>query len=91
MKIEIDSSIITQLALSEQEVKTEIAIHFFSINKLTLAQAAKLAGLHAMVFQKILATRKIPVHYDEQNFQEDLITMQSIFQDGNNQRHFLHK
>ncbi len=91
MKIEIDNSIMTYLALNEQEVKTEIAIHFFSINKLTLAQAAKLAGLHSMVFQKILASRKIPVHYNEQNFQEDLLTMQTIFQDGDNQRHFLHK
>jgi predicted HTH domain antitoxin len=42
----------------------EIAILLFQQERLTLAQASRLANLPRWAFQKLLASRHIPVHYN---------------------------
>lgn len=41
----------------------------FEEEKLTLGQASKLARLHQFEFQKELANQKIPIHYDETDYE----------------------
>jgi predicted HTH domain antitoxin len=78
MIVEIPDKIITQTGLSSKEFLLKVAIMFFEEEKLTLGQASKLAGLHQFEFQKELAARKIPVHYDEEDFERDLQTIAKI-------------
>ena len=61
--------------LSEQELLLEVAVMLFAREKLTLGQAALLAGLPQFQFQAILAGRAIPLHYDVQEYQEELATI----------------
>ena len=78
MSVLISSEIVNQTGMSEQEFLTEISVLFFQMNKLSLGKAAKLCGLHQFQFQKILATRKIPIHYDIEDLKQDLIHLQKI-------------
>ncbi len=78
MQVLIPSEIINQTGMSEEEVLTEISVLFFQMNKLTLGKAAKLCRLHQFQFQKVLASRKIPLHYDKEDLEQDLISLQRL-------------
>ncbi len=63
------------IRMSEDELKQELAIILFQKDKLTLGQASTLAGMDQLRFQHLLASRKIPVHYDTAELEKDLKTL----------------
>jgi len=50
----------------------EIAIALFQQERITLSRASKIAGMHLMDFQKLIAERGICVHYDVEDFEQDV-------------------
>lgn len=72
MSIVIPNEIIAATRMTEAEIKQEIAIMLFQKEKLTLAQASKFAGINRIAFQHLLASRQIPVHYDVEDFEQDI-------------------
>ena len=78
MIVEIPDQVINQSGLSAGEILLKVAILLFQEEKLTLGQASRLAGLHQFEFQKELAAREIPVHYGEEDYQNDLRTIALI-------------
>ena len=75
MSIVISDDILQSARLTEDELKQEIAVLLFQKEKLSLAQASRFAGMGRLQFQHLLASRKIPVHYDVVEFEEDLKTL----------------
>jgi predicted HTH domain antitoxin len=61
--------------MSESELRQELAVVLFEKDRLTLAQASGLAGMDRLRFQHLLASRGISVHYDVEDFEEDLATL----------------
>ena len=57
------------------ELKQELALTLFQQERLTLAQASRLAEMSQLAFQSLLAERRIPIHYGVQEFREDLRTL----------------
>jgi predicted HTH domain antitoxin len=57
------------------EVRIELAVALFQGDRLTLAQAAELAGIDRLTFQHLLAARGIPLHYTAEDWTEDLRTL----------------
>jgi len=78
MRIEIPDHLLRKTGISAEDLMLRIAIEFFKEEQLTLGQAARLAGLHQMQFQKELAKRKIPIHYDVKEFEEDMRTLDKL-------------
>ncbi|MEK6657978.1 MAG: UPF0175 family protein [Nitrospirota bacterium] len=78
MHIIIPDDILQATRLTEEELKIEVAVLLFQKEKLTLAQASRLAGMSRLQFQHLLASRQIPVHYDEAEFEEDLDTLKKM-------------
>ncbi len=72
MVIELPDSILAKSPLSEQGIKLLLAITLFREELLTLGQAAALADLPQLIFQKELAKRKIPLHYGIEELKQDL-------------------
>ncbi|MFK7969331.1 MAG: UPF0175 family protein, partial [Bacteroidia bacterium] len=64
----------------EAHSKLETALSLFQKEMLTLSQAARFSGLHVSQFQKELGKRKIPVHYDEAMLENDIATLNKLFQ-----------
>jgi predicted HTH domain antitoxin len=60
------------------ELMQEIAILLFQKEKLSLAQASRLAGMSQLQFQHLLASRQIPVHYDIAELEADLQTLRDM-------------
>jgi len=78
MSLIITDEILEHFNLSETELKTELAIILFEKDKFTLGQARRFAGINRIEFQKLLAKRKIPVHYDIEDLKQDLITIEIL-------------
>jgi predicted HTH domain antitoxin len=78
MNVSIPDEILESARMSEAELRLEIAILLFEKDRITLAQASVLAGMDRLRFQHLLASRGIPVHYDAEDFEEDLATLRDI-------------
>jgi predicted HTH domain antitoxin len=72
MIIEIPDDVFVKTSLSEEEVKRDILAFLYQKRVLTLEQAAVLAGVTRLDFQRLLADRKIPIHYDLEDLEMDL-------------------
>lgn len=75
MSLVIEDSILSQIKLSESELKLEIAIYLYTSKKLTLSRASKLAVIDRIAFQKQLAARQIPIHYSVSDLEKDMETI----------------
>ena len=60
------------LTMSEPDLKQKIALALFRQERLTRAQASRIAEMTLLKFQAILAERQIPIHYGVEEFREDL-------------------
>lgn len=80
--IDIPENVIKMLGLRESEVgevmKKELAAYFFQRKLLSFGQARQFAGLSIWNFLEFLRERKIPLHYDVMEYEEDLKTIQEI-------------
>ena len=76
MLVTISDEVLTAAHISEAELKQELGLALFQQERLTLAQAARLAEMSQLAFQALLAGRRIPVHYGVEEFREDLRTLQ---------------
>jgi len=76
----IPEDIIEATGMSENELKTEIAVHLFKLEKITVEQASRLAGMPRLQFQHLLASRRISLHYNIEDFENDLETLKRLEQ-----------
>ena len=72
MSIVISDELLAATRMTEAEMRQEIAVLLFQKEKFTLAQAGRFAGMHRVAFQHLLASRQIPIHYDVEDFEQDI-------------------
>ncbi len=68
--------------LTPEEVRREVAVWLFAQDRLTLGQAARLAGMAQEPFMVLLAQRRIPLHYGVEDLEQDLKTLDSLPRPG---------
>lgn len=78
MSVVISDDILQSARLSEQELRQEVALMLFERERLTLAQAARLATMERLAFQHLVSSRNMTVHYDIEEFQEDIETLREL-------------
>jgi predicted HTH domain antitoxin len=76
--VTIPDEVLAAAHLSEPELKQDLAIALFQRENLTLAQASALAGVGQLAFQRLLASRRIPIHYGPIDFSADLDTLRQM-------------
>jgi len=64
--------------MTEEERMRELAVALFQMERLTLARACRLAQMDRIEFQRLLASRRIPMHYDVAEFEEDIATLRKM-------------
>lgn len=72
MSLVISDEIVQTTHTNEAELAQEIAILLFQKEKLTLGQASQLARMSQLQFQHLLASRHISIHYDVEEFKQDI-------------------
>lgn len=71
MVFNVPDPILQQAGVSPSEILLKLAILLFQEDRISLGQASKLADLHMVEFQKELARRNIPIHYGQEDYQND--------------------
>lgn len=78
VSIEIPREIIHAARLKPEELKRELAVLLFQQERLSFGKAREMAGMTVWAFQHLLASRDIPVHYDLEDYEEDLSTLKGL-------------
>ncbi|MEZ4848425.1 MAG: UPF0175 family protein [Bacteroidia bacterium] len=81
MIIEIPDRLIA--GFSETEIRLKIALSLFQAEIFTLGQASKFTGMNRRDFQRELGKRKIPIHYGQEELNEDLKNINDLLSDSN--------
>jgi predicted HTH domain antitoxin len=78
MSVLIPDDVLEAAKMDEAELRRELALLLFERDRLTLAQAARLASMDRHRFQHLLASRGTLPHYDVEDFDEDLRTLREM-------------
>jgi predicted HTH domain antitoxin len=78
MSVLITDQMFAQANVPEPQFRLELAIFLFEKGLMTLGKAAELAQVHQFALQKELAGRKIPMHYGNEEYLEDLATLEKM-------------
>jgi predicted HTH domain antitoxin len=76
--IEIPREVLRSTRMTSQELKRDLAILLFQQGKLSFGKAREMAGMTVGAFQQLLGSRGIPVHYDVEEYEEDLQTLREL-------------
>lgn len=77
MGVQISEDILSNARMTPHELLIEIAVHLYDIDKLTLGQARRMAGLDQISFQKEMAIRNVLIKFDVEDLMVDLETIAS--------------
>ncbi len=78
INIEIPREIIQSARLTTQDLKRELALILFQQKKISFGKARELAGLNIWSFQQLLGDRGINIHYDVDDFDQDLHNLEKL-------------
>jgi predicted HTH domain antitoxin len=78
MGLLIPDDVVRATRMSAGDLRVEIAALLFLDDKLTLGQAAQFAGMSQPEFQALLGQRRIALHYDVQDFRDDVRTLDEL-------------
>jgi predicted HTH domain antitoxin len=72
MALVVTDEQLREVRVDEAEARLAMALRLFEDDRVTLGQAAILAGLPQLKFQRELALRRISLHYDMEDLEADL-------------------
>lgn len=61
--------------MSEDEMRTDLAVHLYATRRLSMGKARRLAGLDLISFQKEMAKRDVYINYDVEDLHDDMKTL----------------
>jgi predicted HTH domain antitoxin len=78
ISIEIPREIVHVTRMTPQDLKRELAIHLFQQGKLSFGKAREMADMTVWAFQQLLGSKGILVHYDVEDYEQDLATLKEL-------------
>jgi len=73
--LEVDQDILDSARLTPSDLKVEMAVHLYEQGRLSVGKARELADMTLWEFRQLLASHRIPPHYDETDQDEDVATL----------------
>jgi len=78
MKLTLPDDIPALRKMTEAELRQELALSLYAARRITVVQAADVAGSSLFEFQALLRDRRIPQHYDEGELDKDLLVLREL-------------
>lgn len=78
VSIEIPRDVVHATRMSPEELRRELALYLYQQGKLSFGKARELAQMSVWEFQQLLGSRGIPVHYDVEEYEQDLATLKKL-------------
>lgn len=76
--LEIPQDLLDSARLTIEDLKVEIAVSLYANRRLSIGKARELAEMSLWQFRQVLAARRIPVHYDEADLDDDVATLREL-------------
>ena len=76
--LEIPQDILDSAHLTPAELKVEMAVHLYTEGRLSIGKARELAGLTLWEFRQLLASRRVPSHFDTEDLDEDVRSLREL-------------
>lgn len=80
VSIQVPREVLHATHMTPEELRIELALHLFQQGKLSFGKAREMSDMTVWVFQQLLGSRGIVVHYDAQEYEQDLATLRDIEQ-----------
>jgi predicted HTH domain antitoxin len=77
ISIELPCDILHASRMTTDELRRELALTLFAQGRISFGKAREVAGLSVATFQQLLGSRGINVHYDVDDYREDMSTLQA--------------
>lgn len=78
ISLEIPREITHVTRMTPDELIRELALNLFQQGKLSFGKAREMAGMTVWDWQLFLGSRKIPVHYAIQDYEEDVTALREL-------------
>ena len=78
VSLEVPQDILDSARLTVPEVRVELALYLSAQGRLAVGKARELANLSLWEFRQLLAARKIPVHLDIQDIDQEIKTLKDL-------------
>ena len=78
MTIEIRDEVLRGHNITPERLRLEAAVGFYASEEFSIGQAAEFAGISQTDFLHELGRRGIKFHYDVEEFEQDLRTIESL-------------
>lgn len=75
IQIEIPREVLHAARMTAADIQRELAVHLFAEGKLSFGKAREVGRMGFWEFQQLLASRRIPLHYDIAEYEEDMATL----------------
>jgi predicted HTH domain antitoxin len=72
-----------EVKISPAEAALHLALSLFADDKVTLGQAAAIAGISQPAFLHELGKRKIPIHYGSMELEQDIASVKGMMDRAN--------
>ena len=76
MQLTLQDDLVAAAHLTEQDARLTLAVSLYAEQRLTLAQAARLADLDRLSFQHALAVRQVDLNYGAEGLAMDLAELE---------------
>lgn len=76
--VSIPDELLAAAGLTEDQMAAEVALELYGREKLTMGQAARLAGVDLVSFWRLMAARDLYIHYDVEELEQDIATLRSL-------------
>ena len=76
--LEIPGEVFHSARMTQAQLKVELAVHLFEQEKLSFGKARQLAEMDIWQLMQLLGSRGVSMHYDVEDYEEDLETLQRL-------------
>jgi predicted HTH domain antitoxin len=76
--ISLPDDLLDSARMTETELRQEMAVHLYAQGRLSIGKARELAAMSLWQFRQLLASRQIPVHYDEADLADEVATLRDL-------------
>lgn len=76
---QVPQAVLDSARLTPEQLKIELAVSLYAQGRLSLGKARELTDLSLWEFRQLLASRRIPAHYDLDDLQDDLTTLKGLY------------
>ena len=82
ISVKVPRDLVRILKVKDEEVpklvRLYLAIELYRERKVSLGKAAEIAGVSKWEMMEILASKNIPIHYDVEDLEKDIKTLEEI-------------